>query len=34
MPYRWIKFEFKPDTAGAGKWRGGLGTARRSAQRL
>lgn len=26
IPYRWKAFEFKTDSAGAGKWRGGLGT--------
>lgn len=26
IPYRWLRFEFKADTAGAGRWRGGLGT--------
>jgi N-methylhydantoinase B len=26
IPYRWLKYEFLTDSAGAGKWRGGLGT--------
>ena len=26
IPYRWLRYEFKTDTAGAGRWRGGLGT--------
>jgi N-methylhydantoinase B len=26
IPYRWLHYEFKTDTAGAGQWRGGLGT--------
>jgi len=26
IPYRWLHYEFLPDSAGAGKWRGGLGT--------
>lgn len=26
IPYRWLQYEFKTDSAGAGKWRGGLGT--------
>jgi N-methylhydantoinase B len=25
-PYRWLEYEFKTDSAGAGQWRGGLGT--------
>lgn len=25
-PYRWLEYEFKRDSAGAGRWRGGLGT--------
>ncbi|MFC2045144.1 hydantoinase B/oxoprolinase family protein [Chloroflexota bacterium] len=26
IPYRWLHYEFLTDSAGAGKWRGGLGT--------
>jgi len=26
IPYRWLHYEFKTDSSGAGKWRGGLGT--------
>jgi len=26
IPYRWKKYEFKQDSEGAGRWRGGLGT--------
>jgi len=26
IPYRWLHYEFLPDSAGAGQWRGGLGT--------
>ena len=26
IPYRWLHYEFKTDSAGAGQWRGGLGT--------
>lgn len=26
IPYRWAHYEFKTDSAGAGRWRGGLGT--------
>ncbi len=26
IPYRWLKYEFLIDSAGPGKWRGGLGT--------
>lgn len=26
IPYRWLQYEFKTDSCGAGKWRGGLGT--------
>ena len=26
IPYRWSHYEFKTDSEGAGKWRGGLGT--------
>jgi N-methylhydantoinase B len=26
IPYRWLRYEFKTDSEGAGKWRGGLGT--------
>jgi N-methylhydantoinase B len=26
IPYRWLNYEFKTDSEGAGKWRGGLGT--------
>lgn len=26
IPYRWLKYEFLTDSAGAGQWRGGLGT--------
>jgi N-methylhydantoinase B len=26
MPYRWLHYEFLQDSAGAGQWRGGLGT--------
>jgi len=26
IPYRWLHYEFKMDSGGAGKWRGGLGT--------
>jgi N-methylhydantoinase B len=26
IPYRWQHYEFLPDSAGAGQWRGGLGT--------
>ncbi len=26
IPYRWLKYEFLKDSAGPGKWRGGLGT--------
>ena len=26
IPYRWLHYEFLTDSAGAGQWRGGLGT--------
>jgi N-methylhydantoinase B len=26
IPYRWLRYEFLKDSAGAGEWRGGLGT--------
>jgi len=26
IPYRWLHYEFKTDSEGAGRWRGGLGT--------
>ena len=26
IPYRWLAYEFRTDSAGAGTWRGGLGT--------
>jgi N-methylhydantoinase B len=26
IPYRWKQYEFLKDSAGAGQWRGGLGT--------
>ncbi len=26
MPYRWLRYEFRTDSCGHGRWRGGLGT--------